>query len=119
MLLLLACGDGVIRAPEKIAPGFVTVNLQMPEAPPPGADVYIRIIEVSGPDRALVGSLKSHADLKEYKVEYRQARIRPQQSYGLEIVVMADGKSIYKNKKPYLVLTNGNPDRITAEVEKR
>jgi hypothetical protein len=118
-LVLLSCGDGVVRGPDKVAPGFVTVTLQTPEPPPPGAEVYIRVVEISGPDRALVGSLKAHADIREYKVEYRAGRIKQDQSYGLEIVVMAEGKSVYHNKKPYLVLTKGNPDRITAEVERK
>jgi hypothetical protein len=119
VLLLSSCRDGVVRGPEKKTPGFVAVTLQYPETPPAGAEAYIRIVEISGPDRALVGSLKAHADLPEFKVEYRNGRIRQDQTYGLEIVVMAEGKSVFHNKKPYLVLTQGHPDRVTAEVERK
>jgi uncharacterized lipoprotein YbaY len=77
------------------------------------------VVEVGGPDRALVGSLKAHADLPEFRIPYRGERIKPDQSYGLEIVVMVDGKSAYLNKKPYYVITKGNPQTVEAELEKR
>jgi uncharacterized lipoprotein YbaY len=114
---LFACGT--YRQPEPAAPGTLSVKLQLPEAAPASSEVYIRVVEVSGPDRALVGSLKAKGDLPEYRIPYRKERIKPDQSYGLEIVMMVDGKSAYLNKKPYFVITKGNPETVTAELEKR
>ncbi len=119
MIGLLAASCGTYREPEPAAPGTLSVKLQLTEGTPAGSEVYIRVVEVSGPDRALVGSLKAHGDLPEYRVPYRKDRIRQDQSYGLEIVMMVDGKSAYLNKKPYFVITKGNPESVTAELEKR
>jgi uncharacterized lipoprotein YbaY len=119
LLSLFAISCGTYRQPEPAAPGTLTVKLQLPEGAPGSSEVYIRVVEVSGPDRALVGSLKAHGDLPEYRVPYRKERIKQDQSYGLEIVMMVDGKSAYLNKKPYFVITKGNPETVTAELEKR
>ena len=98
-------------------PGVVTVAISTPL--PTGADIIIRIVEVSGPDRAVVGKRQAPAGAPEYPVEYRKAAVKPDQSYGLEIVATAEGKTIFLNKKPYYVLTRGNPDRVTVELDKR
>lgn len=116
-LLVSSCGR--VREPEPAAPGTLTVKLQLPDAAPASSEVYIRVVEVSGPDRALVGSLKAKGDLPEYRIPYRKERIKQDQSYGLEIVMMVEGKSAYLNKKPYFVITKGNPETVVAELEKR
>jgi uncharacterized lipoprotein YbaY len=114
---LLAVSCGTYRKPEPAAPGTLSVKLQLPQAPPVNSEVYIRVVEVSGPDRALVGTLKAHGDLPEYRIPYRKERIRQDQSYGLEIVMMVDGKAAYQNYKPYFVITKGNPEAVTVELE--
>ena len=116
---LVSCAGSPESA--SVVPGVVTVTMQSPAAAalPAGAEVIIRIVEVSGPDRAVVGTLKAPAGAPEYRVEYRKAGVRAGQSYGLEIVIAAEGKTVYLNRKPYFVLTRGNPDRVNVELEKR
>jgi uncharacterized lipoprotein YbaY len=116
---LLSASCGRYREPEPAAPGTLAIKLQLAEVPPPGAEVFIRVVEVTGPDRALVGSLKAKADVPEYRVPYRKERIKADQSYGLEINLMVDGKPAYRNTKPYYVITKGNPEQVTVEMEKR
>lgn len=125
MKLLLALAAFVVltscagSAPPEVSvtPGVVTVAISTPL--PTGADIIIRIVEVSGPDRAVVGTRQAPAGASEYPVEYRKAAVKPEQSYGLEIVATAEGKTIFLNKKPYYVLTRGNPDRVTVELDRR
>jgi uncharacterized lipoprotein YbaY len=119
------CGSSGSGSPESAAPRTVVVSLMFPDpapALPADATLDIRVVEVSGPDRAVVGSLSQASQGPprtgvEYKLECSGSRIRESQSYGLEVAVVSGGKAILRNKKPYYVLTRGNPDRVQVEVQ--
>jgi len=119
------CGSPGSSSPEANAPRIVAVTIMLPDpapaALPADATLDIRVVEVSGPDRAVVGSLQPGQPPPragvEYKVECTASRIRDSQSYGLEVAIVSGGKVILRNKKPYYVLTRGNPDRVQVEVQ--
>lgn len=120
-VLLSACGGS--GGEGKSAPlRTVTVEVQLPsgEVPPPGAELSIRVVEVSGPDRAVVGSL-SIADFTRggtFPIGCNGSRIRDNQSYGLEVAVAAGGRLLYRNPSAHYVLTRGNPDRASVLLSK-
>lgn len=121
-LLSLACqtktqGSGGSNG---IRPVSVEVQLPARETVPPGAELSIRVVEVSGPDRAIVGST-SVADFQQsatYNVGCLASKIRDSQSYGLEVAVALGGKLVFRNASPHYVLTRGNPDRATVPLTK-
>lgn len=102
----------------------VTVQVSLPAntAPlPAGAAIDIRVVEVSGPDRAIVGTLQPapamSPDGGTYAVECKASRIREAASYGLEVAVVANGKALYRNRQAYYVLTRGNPDHVRVQLQ--
>jgi uncharacterized lipoprotein YbaY len=100
----------------------VSVEVQLPagETVPQGSELSIRVVEVSGPDRAIVGStsVASFDKSGTFVVECTGSRVRDTQSYGLEVAVVAGGKLMFRNASPHYVLTRGNPDRATVPLTK-
>ena len=112
---LLSCGGREsVQVPDKV----VTVKIVMPAEPPPESEISIRVVEVSGPDRAIVGTLTAPATVGPFEVKCPANRIRDNQQYGLEITVVHIGTTVFRNKEPYLVLTKGNPSQVTATLAK-
>jgi hypothetical protein len=98
-----SCGGGSSPSPAPDSVRVALVQIQLPGdlALPPGTQVSIRVVEVSGPDRAIIGSLTAPPGQTEYRVECKAARIRESESYGLEVAAVADGRAIAMNRSPY------------------
>lgn len=115
MAVLVGCSAS---APP-VADRTVTVNVSYAEAPPANASIDIRVVEVSGPDRAIAGSLNAPATAGPFEIRIPAQRIKETQQYGLEIHVVDNGVAILRNREPYYVLTRGNPDRVNATLVRR
>ncbi len=119
-LLFLACGTA--PPPPPAASRIVTVQVSLADGAkaPQNAELSIRVVEMSGPDRAVAGSISVPGFVPgvEHKIECKASRIRETQSYGLEVALVESGSAIYRNKTPYYVLTRGNPDRVSVVLDK-
>lgn len=111
-LVITGAGCGSAPAPDRL----VTVSLSFAEPPPAGSSIDIRVVEVSGPDRAIAGSLTAPAGTGPFEIRIPGSRVRDSQQYGLELHVVQNGAAIMRNAEPYYVLTRGNPDRVSARL---
>lgn len=111
---LAGCGTtSTAPLPDRV----VTVNVTYATPPPEGSAVDIRVVEVSGPDRAIAQSFTAPATTAgPFEIRIPAPRIRDSQQYGLEIHVVQNGASLMRNREPHFVLTRGNPDQVTASL---
>src|SRR5436190_2909300 len=104
--LLTACGSATQA--DSNAVHVVTVQVEVGDMTlPAAAEISVRVVEVSGPDRAVVGSLTALAGQPQYRVECKASRIRETQSYGLEVAAVVGGRAVCMNKAPHYVFTKG------------
>lgn len=98
----------------------VAVEVTYAEPPPPASTIDIRVVEVSGPDRAIAGSMSAPASLAgPFRVVCPAGKVRESQQYGLEIHVVQNGVSILRNRDPFYVLTRGNPDHVSVPLVRK
>jgi hypothetical protein len=111
-MFTFGCGGASAPAADRV----VTVAVDYATPPPAGSAIDIRVVEVSGPDRAIAQTFTAPATAGPFEIRVPANRVRDTQQYGLEIHVVQNGASLMRNREPYFVLTRGNPDRVTAKL---
>lgn len=115
-----ACGGGSSSSPATDTVLVAVVQVQLPPdlTLPPGTQISIRVVEVSGPDRAIIGNVTAPPGQSEYRIECKGARVRDTETYGLEVAAVVDGRAVAMNRSPYYLFTKGNGDKATVELKK-
>ena len=114
---LSGCGAGVaVKAPVEFK--VLTVEFSAAKPLPAGAEILVRVVEITGPDRRVIAQMKSvlGPGQSSVAVNYDPALVQPQYDYNVEVSVIAGGKPVAASAGNALVLSKGRGERVRVEL---
>lgn len=116
LIVLTGCRDAVRKV--EVAQKTLTIEFTADRVIPSGAELRVRLVEISGPDRrALVNTTVPLGENQStVTVNYNPALVQEAHDYILEVTAVLNGKTLATSAGETLMLTKGRGSEAKVQL---